>query len=97
MSPSTTTPDRDDAARVIAWYLTRRDRTPPADRPDADLDAIEIIQALMVRGWRRTEARQRPPWMPPQAPSARATPDTVRSWATQARAALTRQEATTDE
>lgn len=90
MSPSTTNPDREDATKAIAWYLYRRDRTPATDRTDPDLEAGEIVQALMLRGWRRTEARQRPPWMPDLTEATPADPDTVRARAAEARAGLTR-------
>lgn len=90
MSPSTTNPDREDANKAVAWYLARRDRTPAAERTDVDIEAAEIIQALMLRGWRRTEARHRPPWMPDLAEGVPADPDTVRARAAQARAGLAR-------
>ena len=89
MSPSTTNPDRADAIDTVTWYLRRRDQTPATDRADADIDAAEIVQALMLRGWRRTEARQRPPWMPDLSVGAPADPDTVHQRAAQARASLT--------
>lgn len=85
---STTNPDRADAMRTVAWYLTQRDRTPTADRPDAEIDAAEIVHALMVRGWRRTAARPALPWEPDPQSSTPANPETVRTVAAQARAAL---------
>lgn len=90
MSPSTTNPDRADAVDAVAWYLRRRDQTPAADRADVDIEAAEIVQALMLRGWRRTEARHRPPWMPDMTEGVPADPDTVRARAAQARAGLNR-------
>lgn len=89
MSPSTTNPDREDAVRAVAWYLRRRDQTPAADRADADLDSAEIVQALMLRGWRRTAARIAPAWTP-DPDAVPADPDTVRQRAAQARAGLNR-------
>ena len=88
MSPSTTNPDRADAVDAVAWYIAQRDLQPRADRPDPDMTATEIVQALMLRGWRRTEARTAPAWTPdPNATPA--APDTVRQRAAQARASLT--------
>lgn len=88
--------DRADAVRAVAWYLAQRDRTPPAERPDVDVDAAEIVQALHARGWRRTAAQPSPPWMPTHT-GQRADPDTAHRGAAAARAALTRQETDTDE
>jgi hypothetical protein len=90
---STTDTDRADAVRTLTWYLTRRDQTAQADRADAEVDAAEILQALLARGWRRTAAEPAPPWMPTRGP--RADPDAVHRHAAAARAALTGQ--TTEE
>lgn len=97
MSPSTSSTDRADAVDAVAWYLRRRDQTPATDRSDPELDAGEIVQALMLRGWRRTAARIAPAWTPdPNATPA--DPDTVRQRAAQARAGLARPTpATTEE
>ena len=89
MSPSTSSTDRADAVDAVAWYLRRRDQTPATDRADPDIDAGEIVQALMLRGWRCTAARIAPAWAPdPNATPA--DPDTVRQRAAQARAGLNR-------
>ncbi|WP_435109412.1 hypothetical protein [Nocardiopsis synnemataformans] len=95
MSPTTDT-DRADAVRAATWYLTRRDQTPASARPDPEVDAAELVQALWARGWRRTVVQAAPPWMP-TPPGQRADPDAVHRHAAEARAALTRQETQTDE
>ncbi|WP_160051443.1 hypothetical protein [Nocardiopsis sp. FR26] len=89
MSPTADT-DRADAVRAVAWYLAQRDRTPSAERPDPDVAAAEIVQALYARGWRRTAAQPAPPWMPTRQQGERAAPDTVRQHAARARANLAR-------
>ncbi|GAA1470221.1 hypothetical protein NE857_31465 [Nocardiopsis exhalans] len=96
MSPSTTSADRAEAIDAVAWYLTRRDQTPAAERADPEIEAAEIVQALMVRGWRRTEARPALPWQPD--PTGRpADPADVHRHAAQARAALTQTTTSTEE
>lgn len=89
MSPSTSSTDRADAVDAVAWYLRRRDQTPATERTDVDLEAGEIVQALMLRGWRCTAARIAPAWAP-DPDAVPADPDTVRQRAAQARAGLAR-------
>ena len=89
MSPSTTSTDREDAIRALTWYIRRRDQTPAAERADDDIEAGEMVQALMLRGWRRTAARPALPWQPDPG-GERADPDTVRQRAAEARAGLNR-------
>lgn len=91
-----------DTARVaaldtIARHLADRDRTPPADRPDPEVDAAVLLQALVVQGWRPTAARPAPAWTP--STGRPATPDNVRQHIAAARAALNGQhtEETPDE
>lgn len=89
MSPSTTNLDRADAVDAVAWYIAQRDQTARADRPDPDITANEVVQALMLRGWRCTAARIAPAWTP-DPDAVPADPDTVRQRAAQARAGLNR-------
>lgn len=89
MSPSTPNADRADANKAVAWYIAQRDQTPRAECPDPDITAGEIVQALMLRGWRRTAARAAPAWTPDPTATP-ADPATVRARAAQARAGLAR-------
>lgn len=94
MSPSTTSADRAEAVDAVAWYIAQRDLQTRSERPDPDHTAAEIVQSLMVRGWRCTAARPALPWQPTPGDTP-ADPDTVRRRAAQARAALTQPTTTT--
>lgn len=87
MSPSTSSTDRAEAIDAVAGYIRRREQAPRADRADPEIEAAEIVQSLMVRGWRCTVARPAPHWQPDPSGTP-ADPATARQWAAQARAAL---------
>ena len=52
------------AVAALAHRIRHRDHQPEADRPDADLVALEFMTAIRMRGWRPTPAQAPPPWTP---------------------------------